>query len=280
VELLGRIFGPLANFISEVLEFFHTMGAPWWLSVALLTVLVRGVLSPLTIGQARNMRAMQELKPEMDSIRTRHRDDRRKQQEALAELYRERKLNPLAGFVPLLVQIPVFITMYRVIRIHEETFSSFASGVLLWFTDLTRADPYFILPVLSASLLVASEELSTRNTDPSQRRMMRLLPVMFTFFIARFPAGLFVYWITSNTFTLTQNYLIYRRRLLSKGEGEAATEAVTEEAPAKSRRRKPGRRSLIVAKRERRGAREATPCERARLPRCHITKRLEERWAF
>lgn len=270
MELLGKIFGPLADFVSEVLEFFHAMGAPWWLSVVLLTVLVRGVLSPLTVRQVRNMRAMQELKPELDEIRTNHKDDRRKQQEALAELYRERKLNPLASFVPLLVQIPVFITMYRVIRIHEETFSSFASGGLLWFTDLTRADPYFILPVLSASLLVASGELSARNIDPSQRRMMRLLPVVFTFFIARFPAGLFVYWITSNTFTLVQNYLIYRHGPVStsKGEDGAATEAVAE-APVKAEGVKTGAKRSSPRKREkRRGAREATPCERAHLPRC------------
>ncbi len=180
------------------------------------------------------MPAMQELKPEMDSIHTKYKNDRRKQQEALAELYRERKLNPLAAFVPVLVQILVFITMYRVVRIYEEPFSNFASGGLLWLTDLNRADPYFILPVLSTSLLVASGELSTRNTDPSQRRMMRLLPVAFTFFIVRFPAGLFVYWITSNTFTLTQNYLIYRRGPASgpASKGEDATEAAAE-APAK-----------------------------------------------
>ncbi len=117
----------------------------------------------------------------------------------------------MAGFFPLLVQIPVFITMYHVIRNHEETFPSFASGGLLWFIDLTRADPYFILPVLSASILLATGGISSRNVDPGQRRMMQLMPIAFTAFIARFPAGLFVYWVTSNTVTLVQNYLIYHR---------------------------------------------------------------------
>jgi YidC/Oxa1 family membrane protein insertase len=210
-DFLGRVFGPLTNLISAVLESFHSLGAPWWLSIVFLTVLVRAVLFPLTIRQVKSMRAMQELKPEMDSIKAKYKNDRRKQQEATMELYKERRVNPLAGFLPVLVQVPVFITMYQVIRNHEETFPSFASGGLLWFTDLTRADPYFILPVLSASILVAAGKISSRNVDPGQRRMMQLLPLAFTAFIAGFPAGLFVYWVTSNTVTLVQNYLIYHR---------------------------------------------------------------------
>jgi YidC/Oxa1 family membrane protein insertase len=211
LELLSKIFGPLTGLISAVLESFHSWGAPWWLSIVLLTVLVRAVLFPLTIRQVKNMRAMQELKPDMDGIRARYKDDRQKQQEAIMNLYRERRVNPLAGFLPILVQIPVFITMYRVIRNHEETFPSFASGGLLWFVDLTRADPYFILPVLSASILFVAGGISSRNVAPGQRRMMRLMPIAFTAFIARFPAGLFVYWVSSNTITLVQNYLIYNR---------------------------------------------------------------------
>ena len=201
----------MTNLISGVLESFHSLGAPWWLSIVFLTVLVRAVLFPLTIRQVKNMRTMQELKPEMDSIKAKYKNDRRKQQEAMMELYKVRRINPLAGFLPVLVQVPVFITMYQVIRNHEETFPSFASGGLLWFTDLTRSDPYFILPVLSASILVAAGKISSRNVDPGQRRMMQLLPLAFTAFLAKFPAGLFGYWVTSNTVTLVQNYLIYYR---------------------------------------------------------------------
>jgi YidC/Oxa1 family membrane protein insertase len=140
-EFVGRLFGPLTALISDALELFHSMGAPWWLSIALLTVSVRVTLLPLTVRQVKNMRAMQELKPEMDEIRLRYKDDRQKQQEALMDLYKERRLNPLAGFLPALVQVPVFITVYQVVRSHEESFPSFASGGLLWFTDLTEADP-------------------------------------------------------------------------------------------------------------------------------------------
>lgn len=228
MELLSKIFGPLTGLISDVLESFHSWGAPWWLSIVLLTILVRAVLFPLTVRQVKNMRAMQELKPDMDSIRARYKDDRQKQQEAIMRLYKERRVNPLTGFLPVLVQIPVFVTMYQVIRNHEETFPSFASGGLLWFIDLTRADPYFILPVLSASILFAAGGISSRNVDPGQRKMMRLMPIVFTAFIARFPAGLFVYWVTSNTVTLVQNYLIYHRDPYSRQNTQVSTALPTD----------------------------------------------------
>ena len=211
IGFLGRLFGPLADLISGALELFHSMGTPWWLSIVLLTVSVRAILFPLTIRQANNMRAMQQLKPEMDEIRSRYKNNRQKQREAMTELYRERRVNPLAGFLPVLVQVPVFITMYRVVRIHEQSFPSFAHGGLLWFTNLTKADPYFVLPILSASLLLVAGEVSARNVNPEQRRLMRFLPVAFTVLIARFPTGLFIYWVTSNTVTLIQNLVIYRR---------------------------------------------------------------------
>ena len=237
METLGKIFSPLTDLISGVLEFFHAFGAPWWLSVVLLTVLVRGALLPLTIRQVKNMRAMQNLRPAMDEIRARHKGEPRSQQEAMAKLYREHKVNPLAGFFPLLIQMPIFIVMYRVIRVHEETFPGFASGGLLWFADLTKADPYFVLPVLSASLMMASGWISARNVAPSQRRMMLLMPVVFTTFIFRFPAGLFVYWITSNAFTLSQNLFIYRHEPaagVTPEGGSAAVDNTHNKAPAKS----------------------------------------------
>ena len=235
METLGRIFGPLTDLISGILELFHAFGAPWWLSVVLLTVLVRGALFPLTVRQVKNMRAMQDLRPDMDEIRARHKEDPRKQQEAMAELYREREVNPLAGFVPLLIQMPIFIVMYRVIRVHEETFPGFVSGGLLWFADLTKADPYFVLPVLSAFLMMASGWISARNAAPGQRRMMLLMPVAFTAFIARFPAGLFVYFCTSNAFTLAQNSFIYRHKPDTGGAegGSAAIDKATTKAPSK-----------------------------------------------
>src|SRR5215207_9433812 len=137
-DLLGRVFGPLTTLISDVLESFHSLGVPWWLSIVLLTVLVRAVLFPLTIRQVKNMRAMQELKPELESIKGKYKNDRRKQQEATMELYKERRINPLAGFLPVLVRVPVFKRRNQGTRNREDTFPSSASGALLCSTAQTR----------------------------------------------------------------------------------------------------------------------------------------------
>ena len=228
IEFLENLFGPLIDIFGNGLEFFHTMGAPWWLSIAILTVIVRSLLFPLTIKQVKSMRAMQDLKPEMDRLRAKYKDNKQRQQEELMKLYQERKVNPLGGCLPLLVQMPIFITMYYVIRSFDQTHPSFASGGILWFKDLTVGDPFYILPVLSAVTMLAASEITAKNVDPQQRWLMRLLPVGFTVFLLQFPAGLFMYWITSNLVTLVQNYLIYNH---GPGRKVAATAPNEKRAP-------------------------------------------------
>lgn len=218
IDFLSNLFGPLTDLLGASLRAFHQLGAPWWLSIVILTVLVRVVLFPLTVKQVKNVRKMQELKPDMDRIRDEHKQDPKKQQQALMELYAERQVNPLGGFLPILIQMPVFITLYYTIK-HFETLESFRTGGLLWFQDLTVADPYYVLPILYAGTMMASQEITLRRTAARQKRLMRLLPVAFGFFLHTFPSGLFVYWVSSNVITFVQNYAIYR------GSPPAATPA-------------------------------------------------------
>lgn len=206
-ESLGRLFAPLTDLIGGMLELLHASGMPWWLSVVALTIAVRTVLLPLTVKQVKSARSMQNLRPQMEEIRSRHKDSR-EQQRAVAEMYRESGVNPMASFLPLLVQMPVFITMYHVIRNYDENLPSFAHGGTLWFTDLTSPDPYLVLPIISACLMLGAFEVSSRGAPARQRRVMRFLPLVFIAFIARFPAGLFVYWVTSNAVTLAQNLAV------------------------------------------------------------------------
>jgi YidC/Oxa1 family membrane protein insertase len=196
-----------------------------------LTFVVRTVLLPLTVKQVKNARSMQSLRPEMKEIRSRHKDSY-EQQRALAELYRERGVNPLGGFLPLLVQMPIFVTMYHVIRDHNESLPSFAHGGVLWFTDLTAPDPYLALPILSAGLMLASFEVSSRGMPTQQRRAMRFMPLAFTVFIARFPVGLFVYWVTSNAVTLAQNLAV--NRLMPRAVVAPPDTAPPETAPSET----------------------------------------------
>src|ERR671933_2376994 len=156
LEFFENLFSPLIGVLGSSLEYFHSLGTPWWLSIALVTVIVRSLLFPLTIRQVKSMRAMQDLKPQMDRIRARYKDNKQKQQEELMKLYQERKVNPFGSCFPLLVQMPIFIAMYYVVRSFEQTHPSFASGGVLWFKDLTAADPYYVLPILSAVTLLAA----------------------------------------------------------------------------------------------------------------------------
>src|SRR3712207_6553997 len=219
-DFFERIFSPIVDVLGVVLLYFHeNIGAPWWLSIAMLTVVVRSLLFPLTVKQVRSMRAMQDLKPEMDRIRAQYRDNRQKQQEETMRLYQERGANPLGGCLPIRVQMPILIGSFYVIREFggyslggrtvAPEFPSFREGGILWFQNLSAADPYFLLPVISALTMLAATEITAKNIDPQQRWLMRLLPIGITVFLFNFPAGLFVYWITSNLVTLVQNYVIY-----------------------------------------------------------------------
>src|SRR5215204_2570645 len=216
-DFFQRIFGPIVNVMGAVLLYFHqTLGVPWWLSIVMLTVIVRSLLFPLTVKQVKSMRAMQDLKPHMDRVRAQFKDNPQRQREEMAKVYQERGVNPLGGCLPILVQMPVFIGIFYVIRKFggtpgrtEPEYESFTSGGILWFQDLSHADPTYLLPIISALTMLAATEITSKNVDPQQRWLMRLLPVGFTAFLLNFPAGLFVYWITSNLVTLTQNYVIY-----------------------------------------------------------------------
>ncbi len=222
LQFLRDLFDPLFDLMGFVLQTFHGWGAPWWLSIVLLTVVVRTFLFPLTIRQVRSMRRVQELKPEMDELRKKHEDEPQELQREMMKLYTERGANPLGGCLPILVQIPIFIVLYYTIM-EFERLDSFRTGGLLWFQDLTVADPLYILPVLYIATMMTAQEIAMKNTAPEQKRIMRLLPPVFGIVLAvgGFPAGLFVYWVSSNVISVVQNLIIYRNvPKIEAGRGE------------------------------------------------------------
>lgn len=243
-DFFQNLFSPVVNILGSVLLFFHqTVGAPWWLSIAMLTVVVRTLLFPLTVKQVKSMRAVQDLKPDMDRVRAQYQNNPQKQREEMTKLYQERGVNPLGGCLPILVQMPIFIGIFYVIRLFggtpgrtEPQYPSFVDGGILWFQDLSQADSTYLLPIISALTMLCATEITLRNADPQQRWLMRLLPVGFTAFLLSFPAGLFVYWITSNVVTIVQNYAIYNygpgKRPASAAKGSGGSSS-TANAPAK-----------------------------------------------
>jgi YidC/Oxa1 family membrane protein insertase len=223
LQFLRDLFDPLFNIMGFTLQTFHDWGAPWWLSIMMLTVVVRTFLFPLTIRQVKSMRKMQDLKPAMDELRKEHKDDPQKLQQEMMKLYSERGANPLGGCLPIFVQLPIFLVLYYTIR-EFDRLESFRTGGLLWFQDLTVYDPLYILPVLYIATMMVSQEIAMKNTAPEQKKIMRFLPLVFGIVLLRFPAGLFVYWVTSNVISIVQNLLIYRNVPKTAAEaGEAET---------------------------------------------------------
>lgn len=235
LQFLRDLFDPLFNIMGFTLQTFHGWGAPWWLAIAMLTVVVRTFLFPLTIRQVKSMRKVQDLKPAMDELREEHKDDPQMLQQEMMKLYRERGANPLGGCLPILVQLPIFLVLYYTIR-EFDRLESFRAGGLLWFQDLTVYDPLYILPVLYIATMMVAQEIAMKNTAPEQKRIMRFLPLVFGIVLIRFPAGLFVYWVTSNLISIVQNLLIYRNAPkpgAEAGEQEKdATDASAADSPA------------------------------------------------
>jgi YidC/Oxa1 family membrane protein insertase len=269
-DFFQNVFGPIVGILGAVLLYFHqNLGVAWWLSIVILTVIVRSLLFPLTVKQVKSMRAMQDLKPRMDRVRAQFKDNPQRQREEMAKLYQDQGVNPLGGCLPILVQMPVFIGMFYVIRKFGGTpgrtppeYDSFTHGGILWFQDLAHADPYYILPIISALTMLAATEITSKNVDPQQRWLMRLLPVGFTAFLLNFPAGLFMYWITSNLMTLGQNYVIYNygpgrkkpdsEKAEAKGKGSQGKESDGRQTSRNNSQEDAAKQAAKIAKRKRR----------------------------
>ncbi|MFA4964806.1 MAG: membrane protein insertase YidC [Thermoleophilia bacterium] len=185
----------------------------WGLAIIGLTIVVRLVLFPLTWKQFSSAQAMQAIQPKMKELQQRHKGDRAKLQQETMKLYQEHRVNPFASCLPIVLQLPVFISLYYAIKgtgyLDKAMTGALADASFLWIPHLGDPDPYYILLVLYVvSQLVSTELMLTAQTDKSQKMIMRAMPIMFVFFLFRFPAGLFVYWVTTNLWTIGQQIII------------------------------------------------------------------------
>ena len=187
----------------------------WGLAIIGLTIIVRLVLFPLTWKQFSSAQSMQIIQPQLKELQKKYKSDRGKLQQETMKLYQEHRVNPFASCLPLILQLPVFISLYAAIKglgPLEGGLPSVAAlnnASFLWLPHLGNPDPYYILLILYvASQLVSTELMLATQTDKSQKMIMRAMPIMFVFFLFRFPAGLFVYWVTTNLWTVGQQLLI------------------------------------------------------------------------
>ncbi len=217
-ELTDVIEYGFFTFISKpmfvFLAFLHTYLGNWGWAIVVLTLVIRLILFPLTYKGMVSMNKMKALSPKMKELQAKYKDDKQKLNAHMMELYKKHGANPMGGCLPMLLQIPVFFAIYRVLQNAVELKGA---PWILWIHDLAVMDPYFILPVLMGASMFIQQRLSPNNfTDPTQEKIMKFLPLIFTFFFVTFPAGLTLYWFVSNLFSIAQQY--YVNKLFEKQE--------------------------------------------------------------
>ncbi|HEX5224020.1 MAG TPA: YidC/Oxa1 family membrane protein insertase [Solirubrobacteraceae bacterium] len=258
-NVIEDAFSPLISLFQAIMVFIHdnVVGGSWGLAIVGLTVTIRAVLVPLTFRQLKSMQEMQRLAPEINKLKEKYKEDKQRQQQELMKFYQENKINPLASCLPLLLQLPVFISLFYMLRtdlkkkicggqlvehfnnaglaakfggpqhvasvahlpgkyVEQTSCDTVAhhSAKFLFLPDITSkatGAALVVLIVLYVGSQLASTLIATATADPTQRRLMLILPVVFVIILYRYPAGLLVYWITTNLWTIAQQSVIRRR---------------------------------------------------------------------
>jgi YidC/Oxa1 family membrane protein insertase len=190
-----------------LLEKFHALSGNWGVAIILLTVLIKLVFFPLSAASYKSMAKMKLITPRLTKIRETYGNDRARMNQAMMELYKTEKINPLGGCFPILVQIPVFIALYWVLLAAIELRHA---PFVLWIKDLSALDPYYVLPVLMSATMVLQTRMNPVPPDPVQAKVMKFMPFVFSVFFFFFPAGLVLYWLVNNILSIAQQWQIQR----------------------------------------------------------------------
>ena len=190
------------------LDNINSMVNNWGISIMILTLIVKAFFFYPSAASFRSMANMRRIQPEMQRLKDLYGDDRQKMSQSMIELYRKEKVNPLGGCLPILLQMPVFIALYWALM---ESVQLRHSSFAFWIKDLSVMDPYFVLPLIMGASMFIQQSLNPAPPDPMQARVMKMMPIMFTFFFLWFPAGLVLYWVVNNTLSIIQQYVITKR---------------------------------------------------------------------
>ena len=198
----------IAQPLFWLLTKIHALVGNWGVAIILLTVLIKAAFFKLSATSYKSMANMRRVQPKMQDIREQFADDKQKQSQAMMELYRKEKINPMGGCLPILVQMPVFIALYWTLM---ESVELRQAPFILWIKDLSVMDPYFVLPLLMGASMFCMQLLNPPPPDPMQAKIMKWMPIVFTFFFLWFPAGLVLYWVVNNLLSMAQQYVITKQ---------------------------------------------------------------------
>jgi YidC/Oxa1 family membrane protein insertase len=203
----------LAQPMFWLLKWLHDVLGNWGLAIIALTVIIKAIFFPLSAASYKSMARMKKVTPRLMAIRERYGSDRMKMNQAMMELYKEEKINPLGGCFPILIQIPVFIALYWTLLASVEMRHAPFYG---WITDLSAQDPYYVLPIIMAISMWFQTKMNPTPPDPIQAKMMTIMPIVFSIFFFFFPAGLVLYWVVNNILSIAQQWQI--TRMIESGE--------------------------------------------------------------
>jgi len=198
-------FTVLAKPLLYTLKYFYGYVGNYGIAIIIVTIILKALFFPLTHKSYKSMKDMQKIQPKMAALKEKYKDDRDAMNKAVMELYREHKVNPMGGCLPMVVQIPVFFALYKALMFSIELRHA---PFFLWVTDLADKDPYYVTPVIMGITMFVQQKMTPSQMDPIQQKMMLALPVVFTFMFLSFPSGLVLYWLVNNILTIGQQMYI------------------------------------------------------------------------
>ncbi len=239
MDFLWTLFEPLVHLLQRIMEFFYHLtvaaGCPsYGLAIILMTIVIKMLLYPLTVKQIKSMKAMQELQPKMKKLQEQYKTNPQLMQQEMQRLYQEAGVNPLAGCLPLLVQMPFLMAIFYALR--DAAYEGNPS--FLWLPSLSDKDPYYILPVLSAlSTYLVSKQ--TTDMDNSQAKMMMMvMPLVIGWMSMNFAAGLVIYWVTMNVVQIVQQWYMFRNESKPAKKNDSAAKEPADRENKKNKNRK------------------------------------------
>ena len=222
--LVKAVAKPIFYVLRFLYEFTHNYG----ITIILLTMLIKLMFVPLQYKSYKSMKQMQVIQPKVLAIQNKYKDDRDRLNKELIKLYKDHRVNPVGGCLPMVLQMPVFVALFNILYM---TIDLRQAPFMLWIKDLSVQDPYYVLPIIMGATMVIQQKITPTTMDPTQAKIMLFLPVFMTFLFVNFPAGLVLYWLTNNTLTITQQ--VVTERLFGKkwqvpaadGEGPGGDES-------------------------------------------------------
>jgi len=201
-------FSIVAKPLLWFLNLTHTVTKNFGIDIIIISILIKIIFLPLTQISMKSMKEMQKVQPEMNRLRQTYKNDKARQQQEIMLLYKRRKINPMSGCLPMLIQIPVFIALYNAL---QNSIEMRHASFFWWIMDLSAKDPIYITPLIMGATMVLQQKMTPTSADPTQAKMFMLMPIMFTFLFLSFPSGLVLYWLVNNVLSIAHQYYINKK---------------------------------------------------------------------